>query len=294
MRDASWIDGKEYPFKPHFLDLEMGRMHYIDEGSGNPIVMVHGNPTWSFLYRHLVKGLSINHRCIAMDHIGFGLSDKPLDWSYYPEDHAKNLKLLIERLALKDITLVVQDWGGPIGLSYALDAPENVRRLVVMNTWMWSVKGDPYYERFSGFMGGPIGRFLIRRFNFFVRVVMKKAMGDPSRLTAEVHQHYFKALDRPEERKGCWTFPKRIIGSSEWLDSLWSRRDRIKDKPALILWGMKDIAFREGELKRWESLFTDCRVKRFEDTGHFVQEEQGSGLNPLIEDFLKDHRAFRV
>lgn len=114
MHEALWIDRKEYPFKSHFLQLEMGKMHYIDEGSGEPIVMVHGNPTWSFLYRHLIKGLSKNYRCIAIDNIGFGLSDKPADWSYYPEDHAKNLYLLIEKLDLKGITLIVQDWGGPI------------------------------------------------------------------------------------------------------------------------------------------------------------------------------------
>jgi haloalkane dehalogenase len=288
MHDAPWIDRTEFPFESHFLPLQIGKMHYVDEGSGEPIVMVHGNPTWSFLYRHLIKCLSKNHRCIAVDHIGFGLSDKPVEWSYYPEDHATNLSLLIEKLVLKDITLVVQDWGGPIGLSYAVSKPENVKRLIIMNTWMWSVKGDPYYERFSKFMGGPIGRFLIRHFNFFVRVVMKKAMGDPSKLSAPVHQHYFKALEKPEERKGCWTFPKRIIDSSAWLDSLWSRRDKIKDKPALILWGMKDIAFREQELNKWSSLFTNCKVIRYGDTGHFVQEERGSELCPVIEDFLKN------
>jgi len=286
MDDAAWIDRKEYPFAPHFLQLEMGRMHYIDEGIGEPVVMAHGNPTWSFLYRHLIKGLSKKHRCVVMDHIGFGLSDKPWDWSYHPEDHAKNLKLLIEKLELKDITLVVQDWGGPIGLSYAIDSPENVKRLVLMNTWMWSVKGDSYYEWFSRFMGGTVGRFLIKRFNFFVRVVMKKATGNPSKLPAPVHQHYFKALEKPEERKGCWTFPKRIIGSSDWLDSLWARRDKIRDKPALILWGMKDIAFRNQELNRWVSLFSNCEVRKYDDVGHFVQEEKGNDLCPVIDDFL--------
>jgi haloalkane dehalogenase len=287
MQDNSWIDRNEYPFSSHFLKLEMGRMHYVDEGSGEPIVMVHGNPTWSFLYRHMVKGLSRDYRCIAVDHIGFGLSDKPLDWSYYPEDHAKNLARLIEKLALKDITLVVQDRGGPIGLSYALDSPENVKRLVIMNTWMWSVKGDPHFERFSRFMGGPVGRFLIRRFNFFVRVFMKKAMGDSSRLSALAHRHYSKALEIPEERKGCWTFPKQIIGSGDWLDILWSQRDKIRDKPALILWGMKDIAFREQELNKWISLFSDCKAIRYDGVGHFVQEEKGSELCPPIENFMK-------
>lgn len=125
MSNVQWIDREEYPFKSNFLQLEMGKMHYIDEGRGPPIVMVHGNPTWSFLYRHLVKGLSKKYRCIAIDHIGFGLSDKPMEWSYLPEEHAKNLNVLIEKLDLKDITLIVQDWGGPIGLSYAISKHAN-------------------------------------------------------------------------------------------------------------------------------------------------------------------------
>ena len=166
-----WIDKSEYPFRSNHMNVPAGRMHYIDEGEGKPIVMVHGNPTWSFLYRYLIKELSKNHRCIALDHIGFGLSDKPADWSYLPEEHAKNLNLLIDELDLKELTLVVQDWGGPIGLSYAINNPENVKSIIIMNTWMWSVTGDPHYERFSGFMGSGIGRFLIKRFNFFVRRV---------------------------------------------------------------------------------------------------------------------------
>jgi haloalkane dehalogenase len=139
--NSHWLDKKEFPFRSNFINLDMGRMHYVDEGDGEPIVMCHGNPTWSFLYRHLVKGLSPHYRCVAIDYIGFGLSDKPLTWSYLPHEQARNVETLIDRLGLKDITLVVQDWGGPIGLSYALRHPDNVKRLVIMNTWLWSVKG---------------------------------------------------------------------------------------------------------------------------------------------------------
>lgn len=287
MSTIQWINREEYPFKSNYLKLDMGKLHYIDEGSGDPIVMVHGNPAWSFLYRHLIKGLSKKYRCIAPDHIGFGLSDKPEAWSYLPEDHAKNLNILIDKLNLRDITLVVQDWGGPIGLSYAIGRPDNVKRIIIMNTWMWSVKGDPYYERFSNFMGGSVGRFLIKRFNFFVRVIMKKAMGDKSKLPKSIHRHYFKPLENPMDRKGCWTFPKQIIESSSWLSNLWLQKGKIKDKPALILWGMKDIAFRKQELNKWAELFSDSKIIRFDDAGHFVQEEKGSELCPIIEDFLE-------
>lgn len=286
MDPLAWIDREEYPFTSNYLELEMGRMHYVDEGEGPVLLMVHGNPSWSFLYRKMIEGLSDSYRCVAMDHIGFGLSDKPYDWTYLPQAHAENLEQLIKHLGLKDITLVVQDWGGPIGLSYAVENPENVKGLIIMNTWMWSVKGDKHYERFSGFMGGPMGRFLIRRFNFFVKGVMKKATGDKSKLTKPIHDHYKRPLGSPKERKGCWVFPKQIIGASEWLDTLWNQRDNIATKPALLLWGEKDIAFRQKELNRWKELFVDPTVHTFAETGHFVQEEQGENLVPLVDTFM--------
>ena len=188
-------------------------MHVVDEGEGPPVVMVHGNPAWSFLYRHLVQRLRPSHRCVAMDHLGFGLSDKPRGWSYLPEAHAENLEALIDGLGLRDVTLVVQDSGGPIGLAYAVAHPENVARLVIMNSWAWPVDRDPYYLAFSGFMGGPIGRRLIRRRNFFARAVMRRAYGDPRRLTPAIHAHYLEALPTPEDREGSAVFPRRIVGS---------------------------------------------------------------------------------
>lgn len=287
MNEQTWIDRQEYPFESHYLPLEMGRLHYLDEGHGAPIVMVHGNPAWSFLYRHFVKGLSPEHRCIAPDHIGFGLSDKPHDWSYRPADHARNLHALIEHLGLRDLTLVVQDWGGPIGLSYALNKPENVKNLVIMNTWMWPVDDDWYYRAFSGFMGGPLGRFLIKRFNFFVNGVMKLATADKSKMSEAVHRHYVQPLANPADRKGCWILPREIIASTDWLTELWEQREKIVDKPVLILWGLKDIAFREKELQTWQQLFASVQVHRLEGVGHFVQEEYGREAVPIVAQFLK-------
>lgn len=287
MNEHTWIDRQEYPFESHYLPLEMGRLHYLDEGHGAPIVMVHGNPAWSFLYRHFVKGLSPEHRCIAPDHIGFGLSDKPHDWSYHPADHARNLHALIEHLGLRDITLVVQDWGGPIGLSYALNKPENVTNLVIMNTWMWPVDDDWYYRAFSGFMGGPLGRFFIKRFNFFVNGVMKLATADKSKMSEAVHRHYVQPLANPADRKGCWILPREIIASTDWLTELWEQREKIVDKPVLILWGLKDIAFREKELQTWQQLFASVQVHRLEGVGHFVQEEYGREAVPIVAQFLK-------
>lgn len=261
-------------------------MHYVDEGDGSPVVMVHGNPTWSFLYRHLIGHLSTRYRCVAPDHLGFGLSDKPVGWSYRPQEHAANLTALIDALDLADITLIVQDRGGPIGLSYALDHPERVRRVVIMNTWMWPVNRDPYYIGFSSFMGGPVGRFLIRRFNFFASVVVKKAYGDPSRLTDDIHRHYLAPLATPEDREGSAVFPKQILAASDWLGNLWNRRSALDSIPKLIVWGMKDIAFRPKELARWRAAFPDAEVVELADVGHFVQEEAADRLRETVDRFL--------
>src|SRR5262249_20412588 len=133
MHNTDWIDRTEYPFTSRYLDLDAGRMHYVDEGEGHPIVMVHGTPDWSFLYRHLIKPLSVGYRCIAPDHLGFGLSDKPIGWGYRPADHARNLRALIDHLGLERYTLVVHDFGGPIGLACAIERPEQVERLVISN-----------------------------------------------------------------------------------------------------------------------------------------------------------------
>ncbi len=288
MSNTDWIDRQEYPFESRTCNVPAGRLHYVDEGRGDPIVMVHGNPTWSYLYRHLIKRLRPEHRCIALDHIGFGLSDKPQDWSYLPEEHAANLTALIEGLGLQDITLVAQDWGGPIGLSYAVTHPENVARLVIMNTWAWPVNRDWYYIAFSGFMGGPIGRWLIRRHNFFARSVMRQAFGDKRKLTPAVHEQYLAALATPADRKGCSVFPGQIVKATPWLSQVWSNISVLRGKPTLIVWGMKDIAFREKELKRWVATFPQARTVRLSSVGHFVQEEAPDALAAAVVPFLQD------
>src|SRR5215218_9512398 len=129
-----WLDRTEYPFMSHYLDLPDGRLRYIDEGEGQPLVFVHGMPTWSFLYRHLIKDLRGSYRCIALDHLGFGLSGPSHSGAYTPADHGRNLQALIAHLGLQDIVLIVHDFGGPIGLSYAIHYPENIAGIALFNT----------------------------------------------------------------------------------------------------------------------------------------------------------------
>ena len=136
--NRSWLDRKDYPFKSNYFDLPMGKMHFVDEGQGLPIVFVHGNPGWSFEYRNSIKELSKTNRCIANDHIGFGLSDKPFDWNYLPKNQAENFEKFINHLKLDKFVLVVNDWGGPIGLSYAVNNPDKIKHLIA---WCIAISG---------------------------------------------------------------------------------------------------------------------------------------------------------
>jgi haloalkane dehalogenase len=272
-----WLDRSMYPFEPRWFDSPHGRVHYVDEGAGAPVVLVHGNPTWSFQFREVIPRLE-SRRAIAMDHLGFGLSDKPTDYSYLPVDQARNLAALLDSLDLREVTLVVGDWGGPLGLSWAVDNPDRIRGLVITNTWMWSVRDDWYYRGFSGFMGGPVGRRLIERRNFFAGAFLPRVYGDRAKLTPRIHEHYTAPLADPAARRGCAVLPKQIIESSDWLASLWDRRGALAGIPTALVWGRKDKAFRDKELRRWQSLFPEARVATFADCGHFVAEERPDEL----------------
>jgi haloalkane dehalogenase len=282
-----WVDREAFPFESQFRHLDAGRVHYVDEGDPDapPVLLLHGNPTWSFLYRHVIRELADDFRCLALDYLGFGLSDKPRDFSYEPPDYARVVADFVEALGLEDVTLVVQDWGGPIGLDYATRYPTNVRALVVLNSWLWPVEDDRSMRVFSRILGSRVGRALIRRFNLFARWVMPAAYGDRSKLTPEVHEQYLRPLSTPTEREASWVFPRELLGSEAWLDSLWHRRDAIVDKPALFAFGMQDAAF-AGTLPRWRGLYPDARVLEYDDAGHYLQEERGSELGREIRTFL--------
>lgn len=285
MNETASSPSTDYPFESLDLELPDGRMRYVDQGSGPAVVLLHGTPTWSFLYRHLIGALSTDHRVIAPDHLGFGRSDKPAEAEYGPEAHARNLARLIEHLDLREFTLGVHDFGGPIGMSYALEHPDRVSGLILFNTWMWSLKGTRA-ERVSRLLGGRLGRLLYTRLNFSPRVLLKAAFGDRSALTPEIHARYLEPFPTPDDRIAPWVFARELAGASEWYARLWARRQQLASTPALVLWGMKDPAFTPDDLARWRTVLPDARVVEFEQAGHFVQEEAPDRVEREVRSFL--------
>ena len=281
-----WVDARLYPFTSHFHEVSEGRLHYLDEGEGPPVVLVHGAPAWSFLYRDLIGRLRATHRCIAPDLMGFGLSDKPERFSYHPREHARHLALLLEELAVRDVTLVVHDWGGPIGLAWALDHPGRVRRLVILNTWLWSVRGSLRGELSGRLFASAPWRLMERRLSFSTRVFLPAVFGDRSRLDPAAHRHYREPFARAEWRRPNEVLWREILGASDWLDGLWARRAALAEKPALIVWGLRDRAFTPRDLARWEQALPDAQVVRLESVGHFVPEEAPEDLGRAVEGFL--------
>ena len=284
----TWLDTAAYPFRPHHFDTGEGRLHYVDEGAGPPVVLVHGTPTWSFLYRHVIPRLvAAGHRVIAPDHLGFGLSDGPAEAAYGPEDHARRLAALLDALDLRELTLVVHDFGGPIGLSYAVERPERVARLVVLNTWLWSLDHDPRISRGSKLAAGPIGRFLYTRLNASPRWLIPAGFANRARLSRAAHRQYLAPFPDPASRRPPWELARALLHSSAWYDGLWRRRERLLGKPALLVWGMRDPGFGPAYLTRWREALPGAEVVELPHAGHFVQEEAAADLAVHLTAFLR-------
>jgi pimeloyl-ACP methyl ester carboxylesterase len=279
----AWLDRSLYPFVSRYFDSVDGPIHYVDEGAGTSVVLVHGTPTWSFLYRHLITHLARRHRVIAVDHLGFGLSAKPAIAPYEPKDHTRRLVSLLDSLDISGATLVVHDFGGPIGLSAALARPQRIDRLVLFNTWMWSVNDDPNIARGARVAGSWLGRLLYRYLNFPVKVLMPKVMGDRSILSPEIHRHYAAPLATPDERMGAWACARALLEAGPWFEQLWARREHLRGMPMTLLWGLKDPTFGPSYLERWRREFPEAHVYTFPSSGHFVPEEVAEEVSPLLE-----------
>lgn len=284
-----WVDPTEYPFEDHVVEIDGNQVHFIDVGVGPTLLFVHGNPVWSFEYRQVVKLLELSFRCVCVDLPGFGLSVAAPDFTFLPKAQSEVLGQFVQRLDLLDYSIVVQDWGGPIGLSAALLATERLSGVVISNTWAWPVNGNPGFEKFSSLMGGPLGHFGSKYFNVFVNLVLPVSH-KKRKLSRIEKRHYRRALPAGH-RQPTWILPKEIIASRDFLAALESQLTSLSTLSALILWGDKDDAFQAPELSRWQQILPNAKTVVLEGVGHFAPseapEEFASAIREWREETLK-------
>jgi pimeloyl-ACP methyl ester carboxylesterase len=284
-----------YPFESRWLDLGGLRLHYLDEGAGEPIVMVHGNPTWSFYYRELVKEFRATHRVVVPDHIGCGLSDKPGDreYEYTLERRVEDLEALLEHLKLdQSLTLVGHDWGGMIAAACALRRLERVRRMVFFNTagfllppgqrlpWqLWAIRNLPL-----------LPGLLVRGFNAFAlgATYLATARGLPADVRRAYRAPYNSWRNRVATLRFVQDIPVRPLDRSyalaKWVDD---RLERLRDVPVFIGWGARDFVFHDRFLEEWQRRLPHAEVCRCADAGHYVLEDAAEQLIPKLRDFVE-------
>jgi len=270
-----------FPFQSRWFDSSAGRVHYIDEGQGRPLLMLHGNPTWSFLYRGVVVRLRDRFRCVAVDYPGFGLSDRPGGYGYTPAEHARVVRELVVRLDLRDMVVVGQDWGGPIGTWVAVTEPDRVGGLVYGNTWFWPNTRAATIA-FSRTMSSPPLQWAILRRNFFVERLIPA--GTDRRLSREEMDHYRKVQPTPGDRQGVAIFPRQLLAAKAWLAELAAAVEaKLSAKPALLVWGMRDIAFpARAFVPRFQATFRDVRRVELPRAKHFIQEDAPQDIATAI------------
>ena len=306
-----------YPFAPHYIEVG-GRsaggdgpgeggisnggdtskgggnlMHYVDEGRGDPVVMVHGNPSWSFFYRDLIGELESSHRVIAPDHIGCGRSDKPTDeqYDYTLSTRVADLGTLIDSLDLRDITLVVHDWGGMIGMGWAAHHPDRIARLVVMNTAAFPLPTSLGFPSSLALARTPgIGALLVRGANAFSRGAVRHCVTRRP-MSKAVAAGYLEPYDSWAHRIAVHRFVQDIPlkKSDRAYPMMKETADalvHLVDKPMLICWGLKDFVFGHPFLDEWIRRFPRAEVHRFEDCGHYILEDAGEEIIPLIREFV--------
>ena len=272
------------------------RMHYLDEGPRDapPVLMLHGNPTWSFYYRNLVIALRGQFRCIVPDHLGCGMSDKPNDsqYDYRLKSRVEDIATLVTHLDLKSpLTLVVHDWGGMIGFTWAVDNPDQVEK----NWWssirlhFLCLRTKKCQPALSLVRDTAVGAFLVTRFNAFSGIAARVAFKKP--VSKEIRQAYKLPYDSPENRIATLRFVQDIPLSEkdagfDILNNTAERLHLLRDKPCLIAWGERDFVFDTPFLNKWLEYFPDAEVHRFADCGHYVLEDGGPALIDTISNFI--------
>lgn len=279
-----------YPFESRFIELGPHRMHYLDEGQGETLLMLHGNPTWSFYYRNLVKGLRSQYRCVVPDHIGCGLSDKPQEYNYTLSQHIDNLAALVDHLNLDHLTLVMHDWGGSIGMGLAVRAPEKIKRLIFFNTAAFIADRIPFSINLC--RNPIIGPLAILKFNLFARMATSWACKQTNRMVGKVRKGYLAPYNSPQNRIANLRFVQDIpltpdIPSYPVVEHIESQLGYFRDRPAMIIWGMQDFCFTEYFLDRWKKYFPNAEVHEVEQAGHYVVEDADEEIIPWMIQFLR-------
>lgn len=282
----------EYTFQSHYLAVGDQRLHYLDEGEGPVIVMVHGNPTWSYYYRNLVRLLCRNHRVIALDHLGCGLSDKPQEYSCYTlRRHIDNLEALLNALGIVSFSLVVHDWGGAIGMGLATRYPERLEKIVVLNTAAFRSTRIPLRIRICGWP--LIGSFLVRACNGFAWPATFMAVVRP--LKKEIAAAYLAPYDSWRNRIAVAAFVRDIpLGpghvSYAELENIEHGLAALRNAkvPMLILWGGRDFCFDRVFYEEWLRRFPEAERHYFADGGHYILEDKFLEVAPLVSRFFTD------
>ncbi len=278
-----------YPFAGALFTQPGGvQQHFVDVGAGPPILFVHGNPTWSFLWRDLIGACSARHRCVAPDHIGSGLSDKPADWSYRLADHIDNLVRLIEHLDLRDLTVVVHDWGGAIGLGAAGRVPDRVSRLVIFNTGVGLLPNPPLSIRACA---GPLGPLLVGTLNGFLKVGLIRATSDRARMRGAIAQGFLAPYPTAASRIGQVRFINDIPfddthPSAAAMKSVRDGLKKLADRPTLIVWGEQDFVFTPEYRKQMSAFFPHARVIPIASASHWVTEDAADQVKKELTQFL--------
>jgi len=294
-----------YPFESRFMSVDGQRLHYVDEGSGEPILMLHGNPTWSYLYRHLIEDLRRDHRCVAPDHLGFGYSDKPRQGDYTMRAHIMRLDLFVTKLGLRDVTLVGQDWGGIIGLGWAVRHKARVKRLILLNTTgfaptdrraLFGRRPRPWGMLMLWPLKIPVlGELFVQGLNGFVKVLLPSGIHHKERLTPEVMKGYLDPYptwgSRRAHLKSVRQIPLlRSHPTYRLLQEIGAELDGW-EVPTQLIWGMRDPVFVPWFLEEFERrLPNHAPSVRIEDAGHFLQDDTPGPIISTIRDFMKEAR----
>lgn len=290
-----------YPFKSHYVQLtnpkgkQTVRMHYLDEGHGEPVVMLHGNPTWSFMYRHLIKVLKPYNRCLVPDHIGCGLSEKPQQYPYYLQTHIDNTLNWLDQLKIGRFHLIVHDWGGAIGMGVATHWPARVKSLTILNSAAFLSERIPFRIALCRF---PIlGSFAIKYLNIFAG--MATSMATAKGLDNESKMGYLYPYNNAKNRVAINAFVQDIPMhykqvSYETLEGIQDNLWILANKPVLLAWGMKDFCFTPAFLNKWKEFFPQANVQCFADAGHYVLEDAKDEINAVIRRFIVANQSIKT